>query len=159
MAKKKTEEIEDEIIVEDEVAETEPEEIIENTFEEESVEEELTPEFIEENSSVVNNEPVEDESIIEEPTIEQFTELTEEPEEEPIQKPEEPIIEEKIDRTGPGYDYKVYAKVDEDGNILSYQGRKDSSPAEDEVEFNPDWNGDTGYNVHTDFKDGIRTAR
>jgi hypothetical protein len=145
MAKKKTEEIEDEIIIEDEVAEIE------------EIENEPTIELEDESDELIE-EPIIEESIeelIEEPAVEEP--ITEEPvTEEPV---EEPIIEEKIDRTGPGYDYKVYAKVDEDGNILSYQGRKDSSPAEDEVEFNPDWNGDTGYNVHTDFKDGIRTAR
>jgi hypothetical protein len=52
-------------------------------------------------------------------------------------------------------DYKVYAKV-EDDIIVKFQGRIDSEPAEGEVEFPPNWGGNIGDNVVTDFKNGIR---
>jgi hypothetical protein len=55
------------------------------------------------------------------------------------------------------YDYLIYAKV-EDGIIKGFQGRKNSSPKEGEVEFTPDWGGTTGDRIE-DFKNGIKIQK
>jgi hypothetical protein len=53
-------------------------------------------------------------------------------------------------------DVKVYVKFDDDGHVISFQGRQDSEPNDDEIEFPFEWGGSIGDHKDDFDKNGIK---